>query len=334
MPDTGETFRESTSKWSLRVGELSEPVRIDRYLGDSEEIPATRSKIQRAFKDGRALVNGKAVSASHKLTGGERIELTLIKTAPSMEIIPESIPLDIVFEDEHILVVNKPAGMVTHPAVGSRSGTLVHALLGRGLALSDLYGRERAGIVHRLDKNTTGLLVVAKTEAVHLELQRQLKERELKRVYTGIICGHLKQDSGEIDAPVGRSLKDRKKMAITHVASREALTRYTLMERFTSHDLLEIELETGRTHQIRVHFAHVGHPVFGDPDYGGRESWHRGLFGPERLFGQRLLKTFPRQALHAREISFNHPVTGKRIELSAGPPGDFVELLDAIRDHA
>lgn len=332
MSDTGDSSRESVSNWSLRVGDLSEPVRIDRYLGDAQEIPASRSKIQHALKQGRALVNGKSVKASHKLTGGEQIELTLPETAPS-ELIPESIPLDIVYEDEQALVVNKPAGMVTHPAIGSRSGTLVHALLGRDMALSDLYGRERAGIVHRLDKNTTGLLVVAKTEAAHVELQRQLQERELKRLYTGIICGHLKQDSGEINMPVGRSLKDRKKMAVTHVASREATTRYTLKERFKSYDLLELELETGRTHQIRVHFAHVGHPIFGDADYGGRESWHKGLFGPERLFGQRLLKNFPRQALHACALSFKHPVSGKRIEVSADLPRDFKELLDAIREH-
>ncbi len=332
MSDIGDTSNESVSNWLLKVGDLSEPMRIDRYLGDSEEIPASRSKIQRAFKEGRALVNGKLVNASYRLTGGEQIEVTLPEPAPS-EIIPESIPLDIIYEDEHALVVNKPAGMVTHPAPGSRSGTLVHALLGRDMALSDLYGRERAGIVHRLDKNTTGLLVVAKTEIAHAELQKQLQARELKRVYTGIICGHLKKDSGEIDMPIGRSLKDRKKMAVTHVASREATTRYALQERYKSYDLLELELETGRTHQIRVHFAHVGHPIFGDADYGGRESWHKGLFGPERLFGQRLLKNFPRQALHARTLSFKHPVSGKRIELSADLPEDFEELLTAMRER-
>ncbi|MFQ5607874.1 MAG: RluA family pseudouridine synthase [Candidatus Zixiibacteriota bacterium] len=321
-------------RYELVVEELFSPVRIDRFLGDAPQIPATRSKIQRALKEGNVLVDGKVAQASHKLSGGERIELELdVPKDSGVAPEAESIPIDVVFEDDHLLIVNKPAGMVTHPAAGARSGTLVNALLGRGASLSDLYGQERAGIVHRLDKNTTGLLVVAKNEESHLELQRQLQRRDLQRSYLALICGHLKEQQGVIDAPIGRSIRDRKKMAVTGVSSREALTRFALRERFKSYDLLDVQLETGRTHQIRVHFSHLGHPVFGDPDYGGREGWHKGLFGPERQFGLKALGSFQRQALHAGRIVLTHPVTGRRIELETEPPADFQELLEKVRSR-
>ncbi|HSG99800.1 MAG TPA: RluA family pseudouridine synthase [candidate division Zixibacteria bacterium] len=321
MSDTARQFT---------VPELTNPERIDRYLAGLDDLRASRSQIQKALKAGLVTVNGVVVAARHKVSGGEIVNLRLPQPEPS-SIEPEEIPLEIVYEDEYLLVVNKPAGMVTHPAAGARSGTLVHALLAHTAGLSELYGRERAGIVHRLDKNTTGLLVVAKDSQTHRALQTQLEKREIRRTYLALVCGHLKEDAGVIDKPIGRSLKDRKKMAVTRVGSREAQTVYRLRERFRSYDLVDVELKTGRTHQIRVHFAHLGHPVFGDPEYGGRDKWHRGLFGPERLFGRELLATFPRQALHARALAFTHPHTGQALAFDAALPPDFQALLDAVR---
>ncbi|MCH9032539.1 MAG: RluA family pseudouridine synthase, partial [candidate division Zixibacteria bacterium] len=235
--------------------------------------------------------------------------------------------LDIRYEDDDVLVVNKPVGMVIHPAVGNRTGTLLNALLGLAAERAVECNLERAGIIHRLDKNTSGLLIVARNEKAARYLQAQLKERKIKRAYLALVCGHLKNDQGEINAPIGRSIKDRKKMAVTNVASREALTQYQALERYESHTLLRISLITGRTHQIRVHLAHLGHPVFGDPDYGGREKWHKGIFAPQRRLSQELLKDFNRQALHAYKIAFEHPVTGKQVEIIAEPPEDFARLL-------
>lgn len=319
-------------RFSVTIPKLDTPLRIDRYLATVTEINASRSQIQRALKAGRVTVNGKTVAANYKLTGAEEVEVVLERPEPQ-DLVAEDIPLDVRFEDEYLLVVNKPSGMVTHPAVGAQSGTLVHALLGRETELSDLYGRERAGIVHRLDKLTTGLLVVAKTIEIHRALQEQLQARELKRTYLALICGHLKKESGEINLPIGRSLKDRKKMAVTNVAAREAITQYELLERFKSYDYVQVELQTGRTHQIRVHFAHLGHPVFGDTDYGGRDRWHKGLFGPERQFGEGLLRDFSRQALHAWRLSFTHPVTGEFQQVEAELPEDMATLIQRVREH-
>ena len=318
------------AKFQITVEQLAAPERIDRYLASRPEIGASRAQIQKALKAGQALVNRKPVPARHKVSGGETISLTLPEPEP-LEIVPENIPLDIRYEDDELLVVNKPAGMVTHPAVGARKGTLVHALLAHTQSLSEANGPERAGIVHRLDKNTTGLLVVAKTASAHRNLQEQLQSRSVSRTYLGIVCGHMRESEGEIDKPIGRSHRDRKKMAVTSVNSREALTRYRVLERFKSYDFLEIKLATGRTHQIRVHFSHLGHPIFGDPEYGGREKWRRGLFGPERQFGGELLKRLNRQALHAHRLQFVHPATGEEMSFEAEAPEDFLEVLDAMR---
>ncbi|MDH4035657.1 MAG: RNA pseudouridine synthase, partial [candidate division Zixibacteria bacterium] len=183
------------------------------------------------------------------------------------------------------------------------------------------------------DKDTSGLLVVARTDTVLSALQKAVQERRVTRSYSALVCGHVKEEAGTIDLPIGRSLKNRKRMTVTHVNSRESVTDYKLQDRFRSYDLLEVNLHTGRTHQIRVHFSHVGHPVFGDPDYGGRQKWHRGIFAPERLLAKKLLEILPRQALHAARLKFTHPVTGDLLDLHRDPPEDYQDLLDVLDEE-
>lgn len=314
---------------SITVPDGIEPERIDRYLGSRSDLRLSRTRIQKFIEKGRVLLNGETVSVKHMLKGGEAITID-VPEPPRTELSGEDIPLDVVFEDDYLAVVNKPAGLVTHPGVGNRSGTLVNALIHRIGKLADGKAPHRPGIVHRLDKDTSGLLVIAKTDEVYTDLQDAMKRREISRTYLALVCGHMAEDDGTIDLPIGRSLKDRKKMSVTHVESREAVTKYHLVDRFRSYDLLDVKLLTGRTHQIRVHFAHLGHPVFGDPDYGGREKWHRGQFGPERPLAKHLLEVLSHQALHARKLEFKHPVTGKGMSFEAPPPPDFQSVLGIL----
>ncbi len=299
--------------------------RLDRYLADLPEIDLTRSRIQTLIADGLVTVNGEIVPKNHRVRGGETVVVT-IPPAAGPHLDGEDIPLDIVYEDEHLVVVNKPAGMVTHPAPGSHSGTLVNAMIHHLGSLPEGGGADRPGIVHRLDKNTSGLLVVARSEETHRALQTAVRERAIKRTYIALVCGNITPEEGSIELPIGRSRRDRKKMAVSG-HGRAALTHYALLDRFRSYDLLEVNLHTGRTHQIRVHFSHKGHPVFGDPDYGGRHKWLRGMFGPERPLARRLLETLDRQALHASRLEFVHPVTGKALSLTSDPPEDFRTVL-------
>ncbi len=306
--------------------------RLDRYLGRHGKSKISRSKIQKLIENGLVTVDGAPAAHNHKLQGGEKV---IIKIPPpeKIDVVPEPIPLEVVYEDEHLLVVNKPAGMVTHPAAGHYQGTLVNALVHYTEKLSSAGGIERLGIVHRLDKDTSGLILIARHDEVHHALQKELKARRISRKYHALVCGHMKEDSGVIDLPIGRSLRDRKKMTVTGVRSREALTEYKLLDRFKLYDLLEINLRTGRTHQIRVHFSHIGHPVFGDPEYGGREKWHRGVISYDKLLAQKALKMLGRQALHARSLQFIHPVTGKQIALDSKLPDDFQRLLDFLKEE-
>ncbi|MCX6835173.1 MAG: RluA family pseudouridine synthase [candidate division Zixibacteria bacterium] len=307
--------------------------RLDKYIGNNPEIGLSRSRAQKLIFQGMILVNGERALAKHVLTGGEIIQLT-IPPIPVESIKGEDIPLDIVHEDAWLVVVNKPAGMVTHPGVGNRSGTLANALVYHFDRLSHEGGRHRPGIVHRLDKETSGLLVVAKDDETHLALQELIKTRELKRTYLGLICGHMKEETGTIDLPIGRNHTNRTLMAVNGDDPREAVTHYRLVERYRSYDLLEVSLETGRTHQIRVHFSHLGHPVFGDPDYGGRDKWVNAMFGPERPLARRLLEILPRQALHAAKIEFPHPKTGEKLEFEAKIPGDFATIIALLQEES
>lgn len=237
----------------------------------------------------------------------------------SSEAVPQDIPLDIIFEDDDLLVVNKPKGMVVHPAAGNPDGTLVNALLYHcGDSLSGIGGVVRPGIVHRIDKDTSGLLMVAKNDTAHLKLSEQIKEHSFTREYEAVIIGHLKEQKGSIDAPIGRSKNDRKKMAVTELNSKNAVTRYEVLEEYPGFSYVRLRLETGRTHQIRVHMAYLGHPLAGDGVYGGRNA-------------ERIMEGG--QCLHARKIGFIHPTTGKYMEFTSPLPEYFTKFLEKLRNE-
>ncbi len=305
--------------------------RLDLFLTSHVEN-ATRSKVQRAIKEGTVLVDGKTVRPSHQVAPGEVIHITLPKPPPQ-KALPEEIPLDVIYEDDDLIVVNKPAGMVAHPAHGNYTGTLVNALLFHCNRLSTLNDPAmRPGIVHRLDKDTSGLLVVAKTDTAHAKLARQFARRTIGREYQAIVWGKVDPPSGLIETDLGRSKSDRKKMAVVK-AGKKAVTEYTLMTQFDYLALIRLKLHTGRTHQIRVHLAHVNHPVFGDPTYNGRHL----IAGPgtpaQKAEVQRLLKLMPRQALHARTISFVHPTTGQVMSFESPLPEDMRAVLEVLQNQ-
>ncbi|MBR3862178.1 MAG: RluA family pseudouridine synthase [Clostridia bacterium] len=305
----------------LTVAAEAKGVRLDRYL--SEQLDITRSAAERLLDEGAIALSGGNAAKNYRLRGGEEITVTLPDPVPA-EAVAEDIPLDIVFEDADIVVVNKPSGMVVHPAAGNSTGTLVNALLHhcKG-SLSGIGGVERPGIVHRIDKDTSGLLVVAKNDRAHVALAEQLKTHTVSRVYRAIVLGNLKEDAGTVNKPIARHPVDRKRMSIARRAEdgREAITHYTVLERFGAFTLVECRLETGRTHQIRVHMASLGHPLLGDPVYGGDgtkfEARHRAL-----VHGQ---------CLHAGELSLIHPATGEKKTFQAELPADFAALLDILR---
>ena len=285
--------------------------RIDRYI--SENITElTRSGVQGLMEKGLVLVNGGEVSKNYKLRGGEEISVEIPEPEP-MDAVPEDIPLDIVYEDEDLLVVNKPKGMVVHPAHGNYTGTLVNALLHHcGNSLSGINGVIRPGIVHRIDKNTSGLLIVAKNDASHLKLAEQIKEHSFTREYEAVACGYFKDTEGTVDAPIGRHKTDRKKMCVTSENSRNAVTHYSVIKQYGGYAHLRLRLETGRTHQIRVHLSYIGHPVLGDEVYG---KPYKGLEG---------------QCLHARKIGFIHPSTGEYMEFQSELPDYFISVLTRL----
>jgi len=286
--------------------------RLDSFLAETVD-GLSRSAAAAHIEAGAALVEGRAVRKNHRLLGGEAIALTLPDPVEA-DAVAQDIPLDIVYEDDLLLVVNKPRGMVVHPAPGHPDGTLVNALLAHCEGqLSGIGGVIRPGIVHRIDRDTSGLLVVAKTDESHRALSAQLKDRSLSRIYEVVVRGTLREDIGHIDGPIGRSDKNRKKMAVTPTG-RAALTEYVVLGRYNGYTHARCRLHTGRTHQIRVHLAHIGHPVAGDPLYGGRGD-RSGLDG---------------QCLHARKIKFIHPRGGWEIELECPLPPDFEAFLEKI----
>lgn len=295
-----------------------------------QDLGLSRAFIQRLISDQNILVDDKPTKPSYKIRGGEKIRIEVPPLEkPSLK--PEDIPLDVVYEDSDLLVVNKRAGMVVHPAAGNYSHTLVNALLYHCQDLSGINGVLRPGIVHRLDKNTSGLMVVAKNDLAHLGLAEQIKNRSLLREYIAIIWGHMPEDEGAIEAPIGRATADRKKMAVSRLKGRESLTNYRVLERYPLCDILSIRLKTGRTHQIRVHLSYLNHPVLGDPEYGGRGKWIKGIFDRERPFAQKLLSKIDRQALHAKKLGFVHPRTGEYKELESKLPEDMENVLKILR---
>lgn len=304
--------------------------RLDSFL--SAQIPElSRSRIQKALRAGDVLVDGEpAAKSAQKVRQGERIALSFSPPRP-LEIVPEDIPLDIAYEDEHLLVVNKAPGMVVHPAPGHATGTLVHALMAHCRNLSGIGGVLRPGIVHRLDAGTSGLLVVAKDDVTHIALSRALMERAVSRLYCALVWGEMPQQTGVIDMPIGRSPIDRKKMAVVAEGGKEAHTTYYIIDTFGPFQYISLKLGTGRTHQIRVHLSRVGHPVLGDPVYGGRRERRGGLTGNAAATADKALSMIDRQALHAEELSFVHPVTGELVTFKAALPADFRAVLEFLK---
>ena len=301
--------------------------RLDRFLSDHHP-DISRSRLQALIREGRVHVNEQPSRPSYIVQPGDRIDIDIPEPAP-LEVLPEPIPLQVVFEDGDLLVLDKPAGLTVHPAPGSWSGTLVNALLHHCSDLSGINGVLRPGIVHRLDRGTTGLMVVAKNDRAHRGLAGQLEIRTLGRRYHAVIWGTLPEDEVEVDEPIGRHPRDRKLMAVVP-RGRPAHTRFSTVERFAFLSLVEAQLATGRTHQIRVHLLHLGRPVFGDPTYGGRTR--AGGINPELAGSARqLLTSIDRQALHAYHLHFSHPVSGKLMEFEIEPAADFAGLVAAAR---
>jgi len=288
--------------------------RLDAYLAVQGELGLSRSRIKGLIEDGQVTVNGEVPRASQKIHPGDAVVVN-VPDPVHIELLPEAIPLNVVFEDADVLVINKPRGMVVHPAAGNWSGTLVHALLDHVDDLEGIGGELRPGIVHRLDKDTSGLLVVAKNERAMASLADQIREHTARRVYWAIVHGNAMPDSGRIEAPIGRHHTDRKKMAVQPKTGKDAATHFRVIERFKGYALLECKLETGRTHQIRVHLSFIGHPVVGDSVYGTRKA-HLGMEA---------------QALHARQLGFTHPATGEWMEFTAEIPADMEQALQGLR---
>ncbi len=291
-------------------------VRLDAYLAGRPGIGLTRSRLQKLIEGGEVLVNGRPVRASYKVANGDAI-LVRIPDLEPVELQPEELPLEVLFEDADVIVINKPRGLVVHPAAGHRSGTLVNALLHHCVDLSGINDKIRPGIVHRLDKDTTGAMMAAKNDLAHLSLAAQIKERSARREYLALVRGNPPVDSGAVDAPIGRHPTERKRMAVSE-AGRPAVTHFRVLERFGEYTLLRCRLETGRTHQVRVHLSSIGFPVAGDPVYGPRQGTC-GLGG---------------QALHAVSLGFYHPRSGEWMEFEAPLPDDFQRVLERLRQEA
>lgn len=295
--------------------------RVDRIVAD--RLGLSRTRVQKLLNEGLVSVNGEAARKSLVVTRGDELEVTVPPVKP-VEMLPEKIPLDIVHEDKALVVVHKPAGMVVHPAPGHRSGTMVNALLYHISDLSGVGGRLRPGIVHRLDRDTSGLLVVAKTDQAHHFLSDALRERRVKRIYRAVAWGHLSMTRMTIDAPLGRDRKERKRMAVK-ADGRVAISHLKVREQWVRADLIDVRLQTGRTHQIRVHLAHIGHPIVADPLYG--VGWERGMGGANRTWARELARRVPRQFLHASELSFEHPLTGIEMHFKAELPDDLSSVV-------
>jgi len=322
----------SEKKFKIEVTPGKHKERIDLFLTNVIEH-ATRTRIQKLIEAGLVLVNGKTTKANYKIIPGDLLDVTIPITPRPEKAEPEDIPLNIVFEDEYLLVVNKPAGMVAHPAFSNYTGTLVNALLHHTKNLSDVNEPGRPGIVHRIDKNTSGLLVVAKDDHTHAQLAKQFAKHSIEREYWTIAWGIFKTKSGEISDNIVRSKSDRKKFTTSKEEGKTAFTMYEVIEEFAFASLLKIHLRTGRTHQIRVHLSCSGHPVFGDETYGGRKLVFSAQYPKLRSRMENLLEMMPRQALHAKKLGFVHPVTGQTISFDSELPEDFQNLLLHLRKN-
>ena len=300
-------------KIRIDVENLEKNERIDKYLSSKLDDNFSRAKIQKLIDEELILVNDKVIKSSYKVSNGDVILIT--DKEEDMSVKPEKMDIDIVYEDDDVMVINKKSGVVVHPAPGNYSGTLVNGLMYLSKDLSHVNGEFRPGIVHRIDKDTSGLLIVAKNDKAHRILAEELKEKKIKRKYIALVSGVINHDVGEIDAPIGRDPSDRKKMCVTSTNSKDAITHFRVLERYKNASLIECELETGRTHQIRVHMKYIDHPVINDPVYG--KSNH-GEFG---------------QLLHAKEITFTHPTTKEIMTFSCEVPEEFNKILEEYKEE-
>lgn len=321
---------EKIFRYEITNGKKKE--RIDTYLANSIEN-STRSKIQKLIKADLVTVNNKTVKPNYLVVPGDLIEVRIPVSPRPEHIDPEEIPLDIKYEDDYLLIVNKPPGMVAHPALGNYSGTLVNALLHYTNKLSD-YNEDdhvRPGIIHRIDKDTSGLLLIAKDENVHAKLAKQFADHSIDREYWAICWGIFKNSTGEIIGNIARSKRDRKIFSVSENEGKHAHTYYEVIEEFEFASLLKLKLKTGRTHQIRVHMSHINHPIFGDPTYGGRVIVYGSSLPKMKSRVHNLLEIMPRQALHAKTLGFFHPVKKEKVFIDSELPPDMQTLIEKLR---
>ncbi len=312
-----------------RFVEAQLPEQVETAVETSSSFSLSRTYIQKLIREGAITVNGKPSKPGYKLRDGDRVSLTLPNPRPLQTIEPEPIPLDILHEDSALIVVNKPAGMIVHPAGDAQSGTLVNALFNHCETLPGIGGVQRPGIVHRLDKDTSGVIVVATTDYAHRHLSAQFEAHTTTRHYYAVVCGVPPNETGTINARIIRSPRDRRKMTVTGTGGRHAITHYHLLERYDRLSLLKLRLETGRIHQIRVHLSHIGHPVAGDHVYGG--GYARAIHDAPSAAVKEALTALNRQALHAHTLGFAHPETEERQTFSAPMPDDMWWLLEELR---
>ncbi len=317
-------------KYHFEVPPGKKKERLDIYLANIVEN-ATRSKVQKLIEAGFVKVNGKSVRSSYLVQPDDIIEASHPISPRPEDVEAEDIPLDIVFEDDYFIIVNKPAGMVAHPAYSNYTGTLVNALLHHSAKLSSVNEPGRPGIVHRIDKNTSGLLVVAKDDWTHAQLAKQFSKHTIEREYQAIVWGIIKQQKGEINYNIARSKSDRKKFAVSEKDGKNALTYYEVLEEFEFTSLLKLNLKTGRTHQIRVHLSAINHPVFGDETYGGTKIVYGSSLPKVKNRIENLLKLMPRQALHAKTLGFVHPHTKEFVRFNSDLPEDMKVVLEKLK---
>ncbi|ARV07756.1 RNA pseudouridine synthase [Polaribacter sp. SA4-10] len=311
-----------------------EPLRVDKFLMNFIEN-STRSKIQQAAKAGNILVNDVVVKSNHKIKPNDVVRVVLTYPPAEQLLVAEDIPLDIIYEDDTVIVVNKPAGMVVHPGHGNYSGTLVNGLI-HHIENLPTNSNERPGLVHRIDKDTSGLLVVAKTEFAMANLSKQFFDRTTERLYYALVWGRVEEDEGRIEGNIGRSLKNRLQMDVFTEGDfgKHAVTHYKVLERLTYVTLVQCKLETGRTHQIRAHFKHIGHTLFNDERYGGDDILKGTTFTKYKQFVNNCFKVLPRQALHAKTLGFTHPTTGEFMQFNTEVPQDITDCLEKWRTYS
>ncbi len=335
LADDEEQQDELYEHFAISVDRGQSLLRIDKFLFNRLES-TSRSRIQAAADAGNILVNGASVKSSYRVKPLDSISIVLPYPRRELEILPENIPLEIPYEDDELLIVDKPAGLVVHPGHGNYTGTLVNALAWH-LREVPMFreGDMRAGLVHRIDKNTSGLLVIAKSERAHAKLAKQFFDHTVHRRYNALVWGDFPQDEGTITGHIGRSVKDRLKMAVfpDGEQGKHAVTHYKVLERFGYVTLVECRLETGRTHQIRVHMEHTGHPLFNDERYGGDRILKGTTFAKYKQFIENCFELMPRQALHARSLGFRHPATGQDVVFESGLPADFQAVIDRWRAY-